>query len=134
MSIQTHRSKGHLRLTLRLPIARPCLGFRQRGGTGRAGQRVPRQDAAVAAQKGRAQAAAEDPDRGRPPKTEVAASWTRVVGSLGVSPTTSVLLLGISPFIWGVCLWEALAVVSQQPCLGLPYVLVAVDQNVHNPI
>ena len=32
----------------------------------------------------------------------------------GVSPTTSVIQVGISPFIWGVSLWEALFVVSQK--------------------
>ena len=29
-------------------------------------------------------------------------------------PTTSVIQLGISPFVWGVCLWEALFIVSQK--------------------
>ena len=36
------------------------------------------------------------------------------MGSLGVFPTTSVILLGISPCIWGVSIWEALYVVSQK--------------------
>ena len=43
-----------------------------------------------------------------------AAFLTRVVGSHGGYPTTFVIRLGISPFIWRVSLWEALSVVSQQ--------------------
>ena len=39
----------------------------------------------------------------------------RVVGSLGVLPTTSVISSGISPVMWWVeRLWEALTVVSQK--------------------
>ena len=38
----------------------------------------------------------------------------RLVESLGVYSTTSVILSGISPFIWGVSLWKALFVVSQK--------------------
>ena len=41
---------------------------------------------------------------------EVCSSSDRLSGlwDQGVHPTTSVILLGISPFIWGVSLWEAL--------------------------
>ena len=42
---------------------------------------------------------------------------SRVAGSLGVYPTTSVILLGMSP-LWRVSLWEALSVVSQKWSTG----------------
>ena len=40
------------------------------------------------------------------------------MGSLGVYPTTSAIIWGMSPSIWGASLWEALVVVSQNKVMS----------------